>query len=108
MSHATSKLVRNQLLFREVNERLRETVGSVPATVDFLCECSSEDCIDTVSLAADEYENVRSHSNLFVIAAGHERLEVERIVAQQDGYMLVEKTAETDAVIRTDPRQRTQ
>jgi hypothetical protein len=98
------KLVRNQLLFREVNERLRETIGAFEGPLEFLCECSQEDCIETVGLALEEYERTRSHSNHFVVVAGHERIELERVVDQGQGYLLVEKTVGADAVVKADPR----
>jgi hypothetical protein len=103
MSQLIPKLVGNQLLFREVNERLRETVAPFEGPLEFLCECSNGDCIETVGLDLDEYDRVRSHPNLFVIAAGHETLEVERVVDQGPGYILVE-TVGADAVVKADPR----
>jgi hypothetical protein len=100
------RLVRNQLLFREVNERLRETVGAFEGPLEFVCECSKDDCIDTVALALEEYERIRSHPNLFVVASGHEQLDLERVVDQGQGYVLVEKTVAADAVVKADPRAR--
>jgi hypothetical protein len=100
------KLVRNQVLFREVNERLRETVGSFEGPLEFLCECSMEDCIETVGLGLDEYERIRSHPNLFVVTPGHELPEVERVVDNGEGYLLVEKTVASEAVVKADPRAR--
>jgi hypothetical protein len=105
LSRPVYRLVRNQILFREVNERIRETIGSFGGTTaEFLCECSNEDCIETIALDLEEYERIRSDANLFVVASGHERLEVDRIVDQGRGYVLVEKTAEVSRVIATDPR----
>jgi hypothetical protein len=95
-------------LFREVNERLRETVGAFKGPLEFLCECSKEDCIETVGLDLEEYERIRSHPNLFVVASGHELPEVERVVDQGEGYLLVEKTVAAEVVIEADPRSRDQ
>ena len=106
MSQLLPKLVKNQLLFREVNERLRETVGSFEGPLEFLCECSADDCIETVELRLDEYERIRAHSNLFVVSSGHERLEVERVVDQARDHLLVEKTVGAAAVVEADPRSR--
>jgi hypothetical protein len=106
MSQSVHQLVRNQILFREVNERLREIIGSHEGPTEFLCECSREDCIHTVTLALPEYERVRARPNLFLVAAGHELLDVERVVGQEDRYVLVEKTVDEGRVIRADPRSR--
>lgn len=106
MSQPLPKLVRNQILFREVNERLRETVSASEESVEFLCECSNEDCIETVELGLADYERIRSNSNLFVVVLGHELPEVERIVDQGEGFLLVQKIVAADAVVRADPRSR--
>jgi hypothetical protein len=104
VSRSVHRFVRNQILFREVNERIRETIGSAGTTAEFLCECSNEDCIESLVLDLSEYERIRSDANLFVIVPGHERLEVDRVIDQGRGYVLVEKTAEVQKVIATDPR----
>jgi hypothetical protein len=104
MSRPLQRLVRSEILFREVNERVRETVGAFDGPLEFLCECSNEHCIDTVPLDLPEYERIRSHPNLFVVVPGHELPEVERIVDQGPDYLLVEKTADVEAVPRHDPR----
>ena len=106
MSRSLQRLVRSQILFREVNERVRETVGAFGGPIDFLCECSQEDCTESVVLDMEEYERIRSHSNLFVVVTGHERLEVDRVVDQGNGYVLVEKIVAVDEVIAADPRSR--
>jgi hypothetical protein len=106
MSHSAQQLVRNQILIREVNERLLETLGSFEGVIDFLCECSNDACIETLLLSQPEYESVRAHANLFVVLSGHERTDVDRVVDQGDGYVLVEKIVAVDEVIAADPRTR--
>jgi hypothetical protein len=106
MSPQVEKLVKNQVLFREVNERLRETIGSLEGPIDFLCECSNEACIETVPLDVASYERVRSDPNLFIVVSGHETPRVEEVVDQGPGYVLVKKTVRADWVKATDPRSR--
>ena len=103
MSVSLERLVRNQVVFREVNDRIRELREKVelPGATDFICECSREDCTETVSLPVDEYESVRSSPTLFLIVPGHETLEVERVVDVNDRFMLVEKVKLTDEVVET-------
>jgi hypothetical protein len=105
MSRPLHRLVRNQVLFREVNERVREAVAHRGYT-EFLCECSNEDCTETLGLDISEYERLRSNPNLFLVANGHEMLEVDRVVDQGEGYLLVEKIVGVEKVIATDPRSR--
>ena len=94
MSVSLERLVRNQFLFREVNERIREvTEGfSIVRSADFVCECSRADCRETVELDLDEYEGIRSTPTVFVIARGHEFPEIENVIDTNDRFMLVEKT----------------
>jgi hypothetical protein len=101
MSVSLERLVRNQVIFREVNDRIREVTNGfgVADPIDFICECSGEGCTESVSLTAEEYERVRSSATLFVIVPGHETLEVEQIVDANERFILVEKVKHTDKVI---------
>jgi len=106
MSVSLERLARNQVLFREVNERLREMIGDSETLTEFLCECSNPDCIDTVALSLDEYDAVRASPNLFVVARGHEIAAIERVVREAHTYELVEKIIGADYAVETDPRSR--
>jgi hypothetical protein len=101
MPVSVERLVRNQLVFREVNDRIRELAErfEVEGPLEFICECSREECTEKVSLAADEYNGVRSSPTLFVIVPGHETLKVERVVDVNERFMLVEKIKLTDEVV---------
>jgi hypothetical protein len=101
------RLARNQVLFREVNERLLElSEGPRVESMDFLCECSREECVETIQLSFAEYERVRAHPTSFVIAPGHETPEVEKIVDSNGRYTVVQKTNGGSFAIESDPRSR--
>jgi hypothetical protein len=107
MSASLERLARNQVLFREVNERVSELAqaGRIDP-IAFLCECSQMECDEMIELDRAEYEGIRSSSNLFVIALGHETLEVERVVEENHRFALVEKTNGAQLAVDTDPRTR--
>ena len=106
MSVSLERLARNQALFREVNERLPElSDGFQDGAMQFVCECSNEDCTQTVNMNHREYESVRAHSTFFVVASGHEILEVEKIIDHRDGWTIVQKVTATDYAAETDPRR---
>jgi hypothetical protein len=107
MAVSLERFARNQIVFREVNERVRELVDAWNGPAEFLCECSKEDCTETLTLHPQEYEEVRAHPNLFVILPGHET-EVERIVLRNGRFTLVAKIVEADYAVKTDPRSRGQ
>ena len=84
---------RNESLFREVNERIAELnqTFQIEGRSEFLCECSREECKEPVSISLDEYEAVRRESTRFFVIPGHEDASVERVIEQNDRYIVVEK-----------------
>jgi|SRR5215210_9550164 len=106
----------NQSLFREVNERIEELAAGAPSifaelkesrTLDLACECADTTCTEQVRLTLAEYEQIRSDSNSFVVLTGHEVPEVEDVVREQDGYVIVKKSGAGAAVAEhLDPRTR--
>jgi hypothetical protein len=72
---STEQSVRNQRIFREVNERLREIADPSTTLTEFLCECSDLDCCETIELDVSAYEAIRSTPNAFLVVAGHESFE---------------------------------
>lgn len=99
----TRQLARNQALFREVNERLKEVSPRV-SFLELLCECSDPDCTKTLAVAAHEYDAVRAKRTHFLVARGHEISETERVVEDNDRFVVVEKTVETAFMAESDPR----
>ena len=100
------RAARNQAFFREVNERIEEL--SRPAySRAFICECCNETCHETLSIAIDEYEQMRSDGNRFAVLPGHEVPEVEEIIDANDRYLIVAKLGTGGRVAeQLDPRQR--
>jgi hypothetical protein len=100
------RLARNEALFREVNERVRE-VGERAGLdmIDFICECGDADCTAAVSLTESEYEQIRADPLLFAILPGHAMPEVEDVVSKGDRFQVVRKHEEEEDIARaTDPR----
>jgi hypothetical protein len=106
------RLGMNEALYREVNERVAgvaeqfiEIEGNV-SPVHFNCECGDPDCTEQIEMTLPDYEHIRSEPNRFVVASGHERPEIERVVDRQPAYLVVEKhDPEAEGVaLKTDPR----
>ena len=98
------RLARNQTLFREVNERLTEHKQPYVTFRELICECSDPGCTQSLAVAPGEYEAVRSHPKLFLVARGHEVDEVERVLEDNGRFLTVEKTVEIEFMEETDPR----
>jgi hypothetical protein len=92
VSRSLERLARNQVLFRDVNERISQLGRSGGAT-EYLCECTDEACTATIELEDHEYEGIRSGGNLFLILPGHEDEAVDHVLEKNDRFYLVEKKA---------------
>jgi hypothetical protein len=101
---------RNELLFREVNERVEEINERLDGESDdslmvFVCECGNTDCNEQIELRRAEYEAVRANPKHFAVLPGHEDLRIARVVEQHDGFFVAEKTGEAaEMAIEQDPR----
>lgn len=98
------RAARNESLAREVNERIGDLAPSAMFP-EFVCECPNLGCRALLPLTVEEYEGIRAKPNTFIVAAGHEVPEVERVIDTTDRYLVVAKRAPGDAVAEAlDPR----
>jgi hypothetical protein len=105
--HREERIARTESLFREVNERITESVERFGAdAADLVCECADPRCADRLQVALDEYERVRRRPERFVLAPGHEDPSVEATVERRPRFHVVEKRAPRAAAVarRLDPR----
>lgn len=93
-STSAARVRENEETFAKANEQIRTSAeqydfnGAVP----FLCECSEVGCTENVRLSLTGYREARGRSAAaFILLPGHDDPHVERIIAQGDGYVLVEK-----------------
>jgi hypothetical protein len=82
-----------QLLRRAVNERSRSAAaeGAVATELVVLCECGRPRCAERFAVSAATYDEVRRFPTHFAVRTGHEAAEAERLVAEHDGFRIVEK-----------------
>ena len=99
---------RNQSLFRELNERLEglaETFRFISETASFTCECADMSCVQPMDLTLAEYEAVRAEPNQFAVLPGHVYPDVERVVTENERFVVVSKIGEGAKVaVENDPR----
>lgn len=102
---------RNQVLIREVNERIEQlAMGSdVGGHESYICECGNPQCTEPIELTRAEYEAVRKHANRFAVLPDHENPATETVVEQRGRYSVVETLAGGPSRIarETDPRSHT-
>jgi hypothetical protein len=100
----------DQALWREVNERLRDLNEAFEHSArfsEFLCECADRNCVEHVFMTLEEYERVRRVATRFLVLPGERHVfpEVERVVEEHDGYVVVEKFGEAGRMAtKLDPR----
>ena len=97
----------NEALFRFANERMAgwEERHEDEAPELYFCECVDPDCKEKISLTHAEYESVRSSSRQFFVLPGHEQPDVESVVDQYEGWLVVRKPESVAEVVDpSDPR----
>jgi hypothetical protein len=101
------RIAKTEAVFREVNEAIARTAENLEADeADFVCECAEPDCAQRITADLMDYEAVREHATRFILAPGHEKESVERVVEETRDYAIVEKVERTVASIvrRMNPR----
>jgi hypothetical protein len=109
MDERGKRVGRNEVLLRDVNERLRELgegFSLVSEEAEFVCECANTSCTEHVRMSLQVYEEIRSDPKRFFVLKGHEELEYEQIVEEHETFLVVEKLPGGPAgmAIRDDPR----
>ena len=103
------RIAENEVRFREINERMRESLaGVIPGDelLPFVCECGNGACTAPVSLTLAEYDAVRADARHFAVLAGHEIPDVETVVETSERFTVVEKQGPTVAIAEArDPRR---
>jgi hypothetical protein len=106
--------VRNEDLFREVNDRIEELSGDAHAQgarpddglLDFYCECGRDDCGERLRLTVAEYDHVRADNDRFAVLPGHETAEVEAIVERTERFLVVDKLPVAEPLVGADGEPR--
>jgi hypothetical protein len=110
MTSREERIARNEALFREVNERIKQVRAGthdpgLRDTFAILCECGDQNCIEEIQVTPQEYEQVRADPRQFLIVPGHGVPDVEEIVDAGEGFEVARKhEEEAEIAERTDPR----
>ena len=96
MAHAMGSR-QHQLLYREVNKRIREFgPGSSAADehLEFLCECGLEDCTSTIQLTQAQFDGLLAEPGRMLLTVEHgHQANGARVVAEYDEFMVVRNEA---------------
>lgn len=99
---------KNEVVFRSVNEAIEEQAlrfGGIDDEYEFVCECSSIDCVERLTLTLRDYEHIRTEGTRFVLVAGHADPGIELVVERTANHHVVEKDGAAGIVAeQEDPR----
>ncbi len=111
MDAREQRLVKNEIVFRDVNERIEEMASAQAQALrdqrdlGFLCECSNVDCTLRLQLSIGEYEEARLDPAQFVVAPGHELPEIEEVVFVGQDFQIVRKQGAAAVMAEEDARR---
>lgn len=92
----------NENLFRRVNERVEELSRGL-SELPLICECAAAGCAERLpAVPAVLYERVRRNPRWFFVRPGHERRDVESVVEDHRGFLVVEKEGVAGETARDD------
>jgi len=95
VSPREKRLARNEVLFREVNDRIAELgPGRHADGFHIVCECAKTGCEERLLVTVPEYRRTREHPRRFLVVPGHTVAEVEDVVERHGSYDVVEKFPE--------------
>jgi hypothetical protein len=87
------RVAQNQRLFRSVDDRILELGGKLDGSalqeLDFACECADTTCVDKIQLTAMDFGEI--DENQFIVLRGHEVPEVEDVIAEREGFLIISK-----------------
>lgn len=109
MDERAERIGKNEALFRQVNERLKEIGQSfsfVSESAEFVCECGVASCAQPIRMTLADYERIRQNPTWFAVIPGHEIPDVEAVVERNDGWHVVQKKpgAPAELAAAEDPR----
>lgn len=98
MSDSRDKRTKNEALFQQLNQRFVDVVQSLPSnpalppeSVEFLCECGSNDCTMAVKLSMEAYRGLTVKPGEFIILPHHEQNDIDTVIDQQSDYYVIRK-----------------
>ena len=86
------KAAKNEAISRSLNEGLARGEEKWPSSKPtFICECPELSCTKELEVSLETYAKVRSDSTHFILTPGHNDPEIERVIEEDDAYLVVEK-----------------
>jgi hypothetical protein len=95
------RVARNEAMYRTVNreiEYVAKQLGDGPTDeLQLICECGQPDCTATLTLTIANYDDIHRERDRFAVAPGHQNPDLERVVKETDGFVVVDKFGAAEA-----------
>ena len=98
------RIAKNEVLFREVNQRIEEIHEPAATTFGVVCECGDATCKEMLEVTTHEYRNVRAKPTHFLVIPGHEIPDVETVIESTTRFNVVEKHVAEEQIARLTDR----
>ena len=102
------RLVENELLFRAANQQVQQHVSSNISAAEmgmtrlyFYCECSNIHCRECMRLRVTRYNAATTGAKQFVVLPGHENRAVEKVIATNKDFTVVEKHIDPSTILQS-------
>jgi hypothetical protein len=96
------RIAKNETVFRAANREIEHADeaagGGAQQVIEVLCECGREGCSGLIALSIADYDDAHSQADRFVVLPGHQSSDIERIVEERPGYLVVDKFGEAEEI----------
>jgi hypothetical protein len=104
MDERNERVAKNETAFRAANrelERADQEAGAGPdQQIEVLCECGRPGCDGLITLTVADYDSVHSQADRFVVLRGHESPDIEKVVDERTGYLVVDRFGEAEDIAK--------
>lgn len=108
---AERRQIENEMIFRRANEKVGDDldeldelhiIENIPEllrdprlVVPFLCECSDEDCTETIFITLEKYQEIHTDRDTFIVRPEHQVEPIEKVIKSEATYNIVMKNNST-------------
>lgn len=95
-SFSQRRRVENEVMFKQENERIKQVAESVTVRtsalpIPFYCECANLNCSKIINLTSEDFEAFHDDPDWYTILPGHEQLDIEKVIKNNDGFLVIKK-----------------
>jgi hypothetical protein len=102
MDERQERIAKNETVFRAANREIEhggeQEGGRADQVIEVLCECGRQGCSGVITMTVADYDASHVQEDRFVVVPGHESTDIENVVEERDGYLVVDKFGEAEDI----------